>query len=175
MEQVKLLHLYNAHFSGFPCWSFVSETFNQLMNSWNVNLRVIFDLPYGTHSHLVDSLTDGKHARKMIYTRYLKFLKSIATNRRLRIVTETRRSWTGQNIRKILLDTNVTVVPGVTRTHDLSDYRVYETPAEENWRLGLLVSLLEVRDARWSVMFDEESGQLSEDETSAMINDVCTS
>ena len=108
------------NFSGFPCWSFVSETFNQLMNSWNVNLRVIFDLPYGTHSHLVDSLTDGKHARKMIYTRYLKFLKSLATNRRpaltalLRIVTETRRSWTGQNIRKILLDTNVTVVPGVT-------------------------------------------------------------
>ena len=70
--------------------------------------------------------------------------------------------------------TNVTVVPGVTRAHDLSNYRVYETPPEEQWRLGLLVSLLEVRDARWNVMFDEESGQLSEDETSAMINDVCT-
>ena len=117
----------------------------------------------------------------MIYTRYLKFLKLLATNRRpaltalLRIVTETRRSWTGQNIRKILLDTNVTVVPGVTRAHDLSDYRVHETPAEENWRLGLLVSLLEVRDARWNVLFDDESGHLSEDETSMMINDVCTS
>ena len=69
----------------------------------------------------------------------------------------------------------MTVVPGVTRAHDLSNYRVHETPVEENWRLGLLVSLLEVRDARWSVMFDEESGRLSEDETSAMINDVCTS
>ena len=57
----------------------------------------------------------------------------------------------------------------------VSDYRVHETPAEENWRLGLLVSLLEVREARWSVTFDEESGQLNEDETSAMINDVCTS
>ena len=55
----------------------------------------------------------------------------------------------------------MTVVLGVTRAHDLSNYRVYETQAEENWRLGLLVSLLEVRDARGSVMFDEESGQLA--------------
>ena len=44
-EQVKLLNLYNAHFTGFPCWSFVSEPFDQLMNSWNVNQRVIYDLP----------------------------------------------------------------------------------------------------------------------------------
>ena len=57
-EQVKLLNLYNAHFTGFPCWSFVSEPFDQLMNSWNVNLRVIYDLPYGTSCHLVDGLTD---------------------------------------------------------------------------------------------------------------------
>ena len=70
---------------------------------------------------------------------------------------------------KILLDTNVTVVPGVTRAHDLSGYRVHETPVEENWRLGLLVSLLEVRDARWSVMFDKEDGQRIEDETTTIL------
>ena len=69
-----------------------------------------------------------------------------------------------------LLDTNVTVVPGVTRAYDLFNYRVYETPAEEQWRLGLLVSLL-----RGLQMFDEENGQRSEDKTTAMISDVCTS
>ena len=105
----------------------MSEPFDQLMNSWNVNLRVIYDLPYGTSCHLVDGLTEGKHARKMIYARYLKFLKSLVTNRRpaltflLAIVMETRRSWTGQNVRKIVTDTGVTVVPGVTKAHDLAD------------------------------------------------------
>ena len=94
----------------------------------------------------------------------------------LSMVTETRQSWTGQNIDQILLDTAVAVVPGVTVTwaHDLSNYPVYQTPAEEEGRNGLLVSLLEVRDARWNIMFDEESGQLSKDKTTAMINDVCT-
>ena len=82
-EQVKLLHLYNAHFTGFPSWSFSSDMFRQLMNSWNVNLRVIYDLPYGAHSYLVNSLSERKHAEKMIYQRYLKFLKSVATNRSL--------------------------------------------------------------------------------------------
>ena len=115
----------------------------------------------------------------MIYARYLKFLKSLVTNRRpaltflLAIVMETRRSWTGQNVRKIVTDTGVTVVPGVTKAHDLADYRVYKTPVGEEHRLPLLVSLLHIRDSSWGVNYDDEKDQLNEDEVTAMINDVC--
>ena len=145
-EQVKLLNLYNAHFTGFPSWSFTSDMFSQLMNSWNVNLRVIFDLPYGTHSYLVNSLTESKHARQMIYQRYLKFLKSVATNRRpalvslLKEVQNSCLSLVGNNLRRILLDSGVQVIPGVTMRHELAIDTVYETPAKEGWRLGRLKS-----------------------------------
>ena len=56
--------------------------------------------------------------------------------------------------------------------HELANYTLY-SPAEEGWRLGLLKSLLEVRDSRWTIQFDEESCEYKEDEVTAMINSVC--
>ena len=41
------------------------------------------------------------------------------------------------------------------------------------WKLPLLTSLLEIRDDRWGPQFDEETGQLGEDEVTHMINNVC--
>ena len=55
----------------------------------------------------------------------------------------------------------------------LQNYRVYETPEGHEWKLPLLTSLLEIRDDRWGLQFDEETGQLGEDEVTHMINNVC--
>ena len=46
---------------------------------------------------------------------------------------------------------------------------------ENHINLGLLVSLLELREDRWSLQFDEETGNFGEDEVSVLINNVCTS
>ena len=64
-------------------------------------------------------------------------------------------------------------MPGVTKKVVLRNYRVYETPEGEEWRLPLLVSLLEIRDSRWGLQFDEEMGQIGEDDITMMINNVC--
>ena len=85
------------------------------------------------------------------------------------------RSLTGGNLRKILLETGVKVQPGVTKGYVLSSYRVFETPVGQEWRVPLLQSLLEVRDERWSLQFDEETGNLSADEITVLINNVCVS
>ena len=68
----------------------------------------------------MQGLTNGKHAKKMVYSRYAKFLKSVANNRRpalcglLRAVKDDCQSYVGQNIRAILLDSEVRIVPGET-------------------------------------------------------------
>ena len=178
-QQVRLTKLYCSHFSGSSAWCFNSVPFKQLMNSWNVNLKVVFDLPYGTHCHLTEELTGGNHARQMVYKRFINFLSSVANNSRqalvslLNSVKNTCASLTGGNLRVLLLDTEVLVIPGVTKGHVLQNYRVYETPEGHEWKLPLLTSLLEIRDDRWGLQFDEETGQLSEDEVTHMINNVC--
>ena len=136
-------------------------------------------MPYGTHCHLTEELTGGNHARQMVYKRFINFLSSVANNSRqalvslLNSVKNTCASLTGGNLRVLLLDTEVLVIPGVTKGHVLQNYRVYETPEGHEWKLPLLTSLLEIRDDRWGLQFDEETGQLSEDEVTHMINNVC--
>ena len=180
-HQVKLVKLYCSHFSGSSAWSFNSVHFKQLMNSWNVNVKVAYELPYATHSFLAEEITGGNNARQMVYKRFIKFLSSIANNRRqalvslLNSVKTTCRSLTGGNLRILLLETDVLVVPGVTRGHVLTDYRVYKTPEGQEWKVPLLVSLLQIRDDTWSVNFDEETGQFSDDEITELINNVCIS
>ena len=75
----------------------------------------------------------------------------------------------------MLLDTGVRIEPGVTKGHVLKDYHVYETPVGQEWRLPLLQSLIEIRDDRWSLQFDEETGDFSNDDIIELLNNVCIS
>ena len=178
-QQVKLLYIYNSHFTGSSSWNFDSVAFQQLISSWNVNLKAIYDLDYGTHNYLIEGLTAGRHAKQIIYKKYVNFLGSIAKNRRqelvhlLNIVKDTCTSVTGSNLRKILLDSEVLITPGKTKGFELANYRVHKTPVGEEWRLPLLVSLLEIRNSNWEIDFDEEAGNLKEDEITNLISTVC--
>ena len=54
-----------------------------------------------------------------------------------------------------------------------NNYQVYQAPEGQEWRIPLLVSLLELRDSRWELLYDEESDKFSEDDVTFMINNVC--
>ena len=151
-DQIRLMYLYNSHFSGSSTWQFDSGPFRKLVNSWNVNIKTVYELPYGTHNFLLEELTGGRHARTMIYKRFISFLSSVATNRRralsslLDSVKSSCQSLTGANIRQVLLDTGISVEPGVTNGTVLNNFRLYETPVNQEWKFGLLKSLLSIRD-----------------------------
>ena len=61
------------------------------------------------------------------------------------IVSVHVRSQVGSNLRKIKLDTGVTILPGSTRPSILNNYRAYATPEHQEHILPLLSSLLEIR------------------------------
>ena len=104
---MKLFKLYNCHFTNSNNWNFQSSIFQQLVRSYNVNLKVIYDLPYGCHNWLVEELSGGQHALVLIYSKYIKFISSLKENKRtslrflLNIVQNDVRSTTGGNLRKI--------------------------------------------------------------------------
>ena len=91
----------------------------------------------------------------------------------LHLVKDNCRSITGGNLRKILLDTNICIEPGVTQGIEFNNYQVYKIPEGQEWRIPLIVSLMELRDTRWELLFDEESDKFSEDDVTFMINNVC--
>ena len=65
-SRLRLLHLYNMHFSGSNCWNFQEKTFQQLTKSYNVNIRILFDLPINTHCWIAEEISGGKHAKQQI-------------------------------------------------------------------------------------------------------------
>ena len=177
--KVKMCNIYNTHFTGSPLWHFDSSPFSQLCNSWNVNMRIMFEIPRQTHCWLVEEISGCKHARTLIYGRYIKFVNSLAMNKRPSIralfkhLAKSVNSFTGSNLRHIMLETGVSISPGISTPHILKSYKVYKAPPQEKWRVSLLQSLLEMRNDHWQVLFDEEECKLLPSEIQEMINDVC--
>ena len=153
------------------------------MNSYNVNVRIQFEIPRNSHKWIVEQLVEGKHARKVIYSRYIKFVNSLFnTDRRcvrflFRYVKDDVRSQVGGNMRRIFLDSDVLVIPGTTRPLDMRDYRVYEAPDGYEDKIGLLLSLIAIREDHFGVFFNEEDDEveMEDNDITTMINDICTS
>ena len=72
------------------------------------------------------------------------------------------------------LETGFNIIPEDSSKYQLRNYRVYTHPSSEQWRIGLLHSLIELREDRWHIVFDEEE-KLNKSELDLMIEDVCTS
>ena len=60
---------------------------------------------------------------------------------------------------------------------EIANHRVYKFDEKENWKIKLLVSLMEIRDQRWEILFDEEeeTGSLRKDDITDMIDSVASS
>ena len=87
------------------------------------------------------------------------------------------QSLVGSNLRTIHLETGIAVIPGITKPAAISDHRVYKFEEKEKWKIKLLSSLMEIRDHRWEILFDEEdgTGSLLPDDIIYMIDNVATS
>ena len=179
----KLHRLYNNHWSGSCCWNFDDKLFQQLVNSYNVNMRIVYSLPCDCHCWIVEGISGGNHAKKQIYSRYVKFVNTLANTSRdcvrflFKYVSDDVRSQVAGNIRKIFLDSSVLIVPGQTRPSDFSDYTVYPVPEGEEHRIPLIQSLREILSDNWTIIFNEEEEDEDNFETNdiqIMINDLCS-
>ena len=85
-------------------------------------------------------------------------------------------SLVGSNLRTIQLETGISVIPGITKPIEISNHRVYKFDVKETWKINLLCSLMEIRDQRWEILFDEEegTGSLRTDDITAMIDNVAS-
>ena len=166
--KLRMLRLYNTALYSSSNWSFNSEEVLKFGRTWNTNLRILFNLPWDTHCWIMEELSDGIHLRQMIFSRFLKYIRSVAKNKRqslrslYNLIKDDVRSSTGANIRTILLETCRHVDPRLLDTHALQGWRVY--PPRDEWTIPLLRNLIEVRNDNWEVIYDEETGDAPTDE-----------
>ena len=134
-----------------------------------------------THTYIIERISGCKHAKHKIYSRYIGFIDSLLKSNKpflrslFKLVFKDARSSTGSNIKTILQETGELIVPGNTSKGILSNFSVYKTPTDQEWRIPLLVSLIEIRNSNWTVTFDEEDAkkELDKDTIEQLIQSVC--
>ena len=52
--KMRLNLLYNSHFSGSNIWRFESKEASHLYSSWNKNIKLVYDLHWGTYTWILE-------------------------------------------------------------------------------------------------------------------------
>ena len=75
--QAKLLSLYNSSCYGSNTWNLFGDWSKRLLVSWNIHLKMIWQLPHETHRFFFEHLTECRHLKVLLVRIYLKFVSSI--------------------------------------------------------------------------------------------------
>ena len=168
----KINEIYNLHLTGSPLWNLFSKECEMMEKSWNVSVRCMFNLPMRTHKYFIEPITKTIHLKFIMMKRFLSFLEKIRRGKKhklshiLHSIENDCRSITGSNLRKILLLTERNKIEDIQTSEALT--QIYEpVPESEQWRLGLLMELIDIRDGQQQLDgFDQQ--QVEE-----MINFIC--
>ena len=77
LTKVKMNLIFNFHFTGSPLWDLFSKEAVMLENSWNMAVKVMFDLPIQTHRFIIEPISQTKHLKNVLMERFLSFLMQI--------------------------------------------------------------------------------------------------
>ena len=72
----RINQIYNSSFYGSILWNLNGENTRQVINSWSVSVRHMWNLPHNTHRRFIEPL-GGKHAQVKIYSNYIRFIQSV--------------------------------------------------------------------------------------------------
>ena len=173
-SKIKINNIYNMSFSGSSLWDLFSNDVISLENSYNLSLKIMWDIPRETHRYFIEHLSDQKHIKFIFIKRFLRFIKQIEDSSKsaikslLSICKNDCRSITGKNLRQIMLMYDKESINSVEE-NEINSIEYFPTPVEEKWRIEMLKELLE---ARHSVM---EIPGFSQAEITELIDHVCTS
>ena len=161
---VKLLSVYSTALYGSNLWQVNSPEHLQLTKSWNTAMKIIWELPFATHTRFLESLSPVPHLESVLTGRYLGFLKSFlrSENCALTLIfsscSSDMSSKTGQNI-KYMQDKHKmdSMAKLVAKKNNLKKLRVYSLPEEENWKVSLMKEVALVRKGQLELDFEDKN------------------
>ena len=111
----------------------------------------MYDLPFATHRHLIEPVTNQRHVRITLISRFLGFIEQIKSSQKiipkmlLSQIMYDVRSTTGLNLRQIMLQTDKLSVAQLCKD-DTKKIVYHQTSEEDKWKEGFLRELVQVKD-----------------------------
>ena len=72
VKVVKLYKIYAWDFYGSQLWDLYSYDVEKLYNSWNVAMRILFDVPRSTHRYLIEPISGTVHIKTIIASNFIQ-------------------------------------------------------------------------------------------------------
>ena len=173
----RINRIYNTSFPGSVLWDYRSEMFNQIVNSWSVSIRHMWELPHSTTRHLIEPL-GGQHVYTMILARYVKFIQSISKSSKLAVryllqkVMNNYNTQTGNNIRFILNKVGAEDIMKV-KVEDVKKVKFCENDDDHTWKVNLI---REITNIKHNVLSVNQAGDfLTDEDLEEILSFVCTS
>ena len=108
-----------------------------------------------THRYLIEPVSDQKHARTMMNKRFLCFIQSIRNSKKfclrylLRSIEYDTRSVTGNNLRKLMLESGTFDIRKLKPKDAEANY--FDVPEREEYRVEFIKELIEVKNNEMEV------------------------
>ena len=151
-----------------------SMLWDQFFKCWNTCVKLCYGAPRNTYTYLVEGwfAADMTSLRNQVLSRYAGFYRKLLSSpsreiRALaRIVSDDPRSTTCRNLRLLRSKTGLSQPQMFSSMRIKAALPVQTVPEKEEWRLGLLTSLLKLRSEKNLKVEDSRS-------ICAMIDSLC--
>ena len=132
-------------------------------------VRYFFDIHRTTHRFLIQPISYTSHLKVKLVKRFTQFCKTLSTcdKPQLKYLSKIQqtdyRSVFGRNVRNICEEAKVSTLDEVF----ISNISYMPTPRDEEWRIPLVIELLELKAGRLN-------SNLTIQEIETILNDTCS-
>ena len=169
---MKLIGIYSTSLYGSPLWEYYSPEYMKLTRSWNIVTKMVWNLPFATHTRFLESLSPMPHIGSALEGRYLGFLEGLTKTNKpfLSLLFNSCKldmcSVTGRNIDILMSNHEKRNLCSLLQArHDLGRRRRYSIAEGEKWKTDMIRELALVIIA---LDFMEEDAQ-------TILEFICTS
>ena len=170
--KIKIFNIFATSFYGSGLWDLYSNEVDRIFKSWNVSVRIAFDIPFTSHRYLIEPLSGSPHPKTMLSSRFMKFKDSLCSSSKMEVsllanlASNDNRTVMGKTLAKLKRELGCQVLTtGVVK----KNMEYFPIPDEERWRIGFMEELLDVKSN------DREIENFSNIDVQNMIAALCTS
>ena len=143
--------IYNSSWYGSVIWDLFCPAVTRIESSYNRSVKIMMDLPYGTHRSMIEPLSNRRHLKIQLIRRFLKMIEKMKISKKpilrtlLSLTQENTQSSTGRNLRHIMLLTDRNNVSDLVPS-DADTIEYFTLEDEDSWKIEMLECMLVERE-----------------------------
>ena len=163
----KLVSIYLTSFYGSPLWDLSSEAAKRLYSSWNIMMKIAYDIPRESKTFLIEPISETSHIKQKLLKRFLKFHRTLGesdkphVNYLRNIQQNDLRSTFGKNVKHIIQELGVDCI----ELANINNYVYSPISQNDEWKISLIKECLEMRAGRLE-------SNLTQKEITSIVNSI---